>query len=108
TGLPPGLTIDANGGTIGGAPAAGSAGSYPVTVTVQDVDGAKTTVHFVWVVTGIVSTNQAPVCAAAQPSVSVLWPPNHQLVPITIVGVTDPDGGQPAITITRILQDEPT
>ena len=29
-------------------------------------------------------------------------------MPIQILGVTDPDGGQPAITITRILQDEPT
>jgi hypothetical protein len=40
--------------------------------------------------------------------VNSLWPPNHELVPIQIFGVTDPDGGQPAIAITKILQDEPT
>ena len=29
-------------------------------------------------------------------------------MPIQILGVTDPDGGQPTITVTRLLQDEPT
>ena len=107
TGLPAGLAIDANG-LISGAPAAGSAGSYPVDATVSDGQGGSITVHFTWIVTSYVGSNQAPACQAAYPSVSVVWPPDHRLVPIGILGVTDPDGGQPAISVTRILQDEPT
>jgi len=37
----------------------------------------------------------------------MLWPPNHQFVDVSIVGVTDPDGDPVAITITGITQDEP-
>ena len=52
-------------------------------------------------------TNTAPLCNAA-PSIGALWPPNHRIVPIDIVGVTDPDGDAVAIHVDRILQDEPT
>jgi cysteine-rich repeat protein len=51
--------------------------------------------------------NEAPDCSAAAPSVSVIWPPNHQGVPVSIVGVTDPDGDEVSITIDSIRQDEP-
>ena len=108
TGLPDGLDIDPATGLISGVPAAGSWGSHQVTVTVGDSDGGSTSATFTWLVTAPSGSNQAPVCVAAQPSVSSIWPVNHSLVPITILGVTDADGGQPAITITRILQDEPT
>ena len=37
----------------------------------------------------------------------MLRPPNHQLVPVTIVDVSDPDGDPLTITATRIRQDEP-
>ena len=53
-------------------------------------------------------TNQPPVCTGATQSVSTLWPPNHRLVPVTVNGVTDPDGDPVTITITSIVQDEPT
>jgi hypothetical protein len=108
TGLPPGLSLDGNSGLISGAPAANGAGSYQVSITADDGVTEPTTVSFVWIVTPPVSVNQAPVCAAAQPSLSTLWPPDHRLEPIQILGVTDPDGGQPTVIITRILQDEPT
>lgn len=49
--------------------------------------------------------NQAPVCVAAP--TTTLWPPNHQLVPIGIGGVSDPDGDALTITATAIWQDEP-
>lgn len=77
-------------------------------MTVYDGQGGTTTVSFVWVVTPLGEVNQAPLCGAAQPSLGTIWPPDHRLVPIEILGVTDPDGGQPTIVITRILQDEPT
>jgi hypothetical protein len=53
-------------------------------------------------------TNPPPVCAAATPSVALLWPPNHKLVPVTINGVTDADGEAFSIRIVSIFQDEPT
>jgi hypothetical protein len=52
-------------------------------------------------------TNQPPVCRAAQASPAVLWAPDHQLVPIAIMGVTDPDGDAVTITVTGVTQDEP-
>jgi hypothetical protein len=51
--------------------------------------------------------NLPPDCSKASPSISRIWPPNHQLVPISIVGVTDPDGDPITITVTGITQDEP-
>jgi hypothetical protein len=52
--------------------------------------------------------NQPPNCAGAFPSVDTIWPPNHDMVDVTIQGVTDPDGDPVAITIDQIKQDEPT
>ena len=52
-------------------------------------------------------TNQPPVCGTAQANPAVLWAPNHQLVPIAIIGVTDPEGKSVTITVTGVTQDEP-
>lgn len=52
-------------------------------------------------------TNQPPVCSAAQTSPSVLWAPNHQFVPIAIIGVTDPDEDSVTIAVTGVTQHEP-
>jgi DNA-binding beta-propeller fold protein YncE len=51
--------------------------------------------------------NRAPDCSFAAPSVEMLWPPNHQFVPVDVLGVTDPDGDPVAITVDSIFQDEP-
>lgn len=51
--------------------------------------------------------NQAPDCSNAMPSIGVIWPPNHQFVPVRILGVTDPDGDPVLVVITAIWQDEP-
>jgi hypothetical protein len=48
-----------------------------------------------------------PRCDLGRPSVAELWPPNHKLVPVTIVGVTDPDNDRVTITILYVTQDEP-
>ena len=52
--------------------------------------------------------NRPPDYTNAAPSISSLWPPNHELEQINIVGVTDPDGDSITITIDGIFQDEPT
>lgn len=51
--------------------------------------------------------NQPPVCTNALPSTSLLWPPDHKLVAITILNVTDPEKDVVKITVTGITQDEP-
>ena len=51
--------------------------------------------------------NRAPDCAAAVPSAADLWPPNHKLTDVFVLGVTDPDGDPVAVAITGVLQDEP-
>lgn len=51
--------------------------------------------------------NQPPDCSNAAPSVSTLWPPNNKFVPISVTGVTDPDGDVVSINIDTIFQDEP-
>lgn len=51
--------------------------------------------------------NRAPVCSAALATPSTIWPPNGKLVPITISGVTDPDGDPITLTVTSVQQDEP-
>jgi Concanavalin A-like lectin/glucanases superfamily len=52
--------------------------------------------------------NRPPVCTDAAPSRSQLWSPDHSLVPVSIVGITDPDGDTVTITINSIFQDEAT
>ena len=51
--------------------------------------------------------NLPPDCGSAAASPAVLWPPNHQFVDVSVVGVTDSDGDPVAVTITGITQDEP-
>ncbi len=46
-------------------------------------------------------------CGAAYPSLDTLWPPNHKLVPIDVLGINDPDGGPITVSIDGIFQDEP-
>ncbi len=55
-----------------------------------------------------INVNCPPCCRYAYASPEVLWPPNHKLVDITIMNVTDRDGDPITITITAIYQDEPT
>lgn len=52
--------------------------------------------------------NEPPDCSEAYADPGCLWPPNHKMVPISIMGVTDPDGDPIIIEITGITSDEPT
>jgi hypothetical protein len=55
----------------------------------------------------VLNVNDPPACSLAQPSPASLWPPGHALVPVTIVGVSDPNNDQITITVTGVTQDEP-
>jgi hypothetical protein len=116
SGLPSGLTIDPATGEIAGTLAPGGAGSYTVSVSVTDGQ-ATTSGAFGWTVNVAPPppppppppTNSSPVCSTARPTVALLWPPNHkQTYVVGVLGVTDADHDPLAITITGILQDEPT
>jgi hypothetical protein len=52
--------------------------------------------------------NKPPDTSEAYPSISVLWPPNHKMTNITILGVKDPDGDPVTIRIDSITSDEST
>src|SRR5262249_4336046 len=49
-----------------------------------------------------------PDCSQAHPSVTTLWPPNHKMVSVSVLGVRDAAGDPITAHITQILQDEPT
>ena len=51
--------------------------------------------------------NVPPDCSATVATPAELWPPNHQLVAVSVVGVTDGDRNPPTVTITGVTQDEP-
>lgn len=53
------------------------------------------------------TSNRPPDCSNAAPSVATLWPPNHRLVNVAVLGVTHPDGDPVTVVITGITQDEP-
>jgi hypothetical protein len=55
-----------------------------------------------------VNTNHPPDCTGATPSTAALWPPNHQMAAVSIIGVTDADGDSLAIVVTSLAQDEPS
>jgi N-acetylneuraminic acid mutarotase len=48
-----------------------------------------------------------PDCSAAYANPASLWAPNHKFIPITILGVTDPENDPVTITVIGVKQDEP-
>ena len=51
--------------------------------------------------------NDPPTLVNPRASVACLWPPNHKMVPISILGVMDPNNNA-TIKITSVTQDEAT
>lgn len=77
----------------------GAVGSYTFTnVTVDHTIDAS------FVASG---GNHSPDCTRARAVPGRIWPPNHNLVPVIVRGVTDPDGDPVAIAVTGVTQDEP-
>ena len=55
----------------------------------------------------MVNVNDPPVCTLAQASPNLLWPPNHTMTQVSIVGLTDPQNQTLTITYPTVKQDEP-
>lgn len=53
------------------------------------------------------SENRPPDCTQAGAEPGTLWPPNHTLRDVTIVGVTDPDGDAVSLQVLGVKADEP-
>src|SRR6266404_5575049 len=80
--------------------------SDTLTVTVQGIGGSN---NFAVVRSAVgLGGNSSPDCTQARASVASLWPPNHQMQSVSILGVIDPDGDPVTIQIDRIMQNEPT
>lgn len=54
-----------------------------------------------------IAMNRPPDCSAAVVAPSTLWPPNGQLIPIGVQGITEADGDPFTLTFTAVRQDEP-
>jgi hypothetical protein len=51
--------------------------------------------------------NLPPDVSNAVPNPASLWPPQHRFADVAVTGITDPDGDEVTLTITRVTQDEP-
>lgn len=95
-GLPAGVSHDADAGTIGGTPTIG--GTFSVTVTVEDADGAQASDTFVITVAEV---NDAPV--AGDPSPATVEATEGQPVATTVlVPATDEEGDELSRTVTGL------
>jgi hypothetical protein len=100
-----------------------NARSFDVTSLLQSLEGQTVTItiqaqvevfYFNYIIDDIsllieteTNTNQPPDCSSAESSQSILWPPNHEMNFINVIGVTDPDDDDISITVDSITQDEP-
>lgn len=82
---------------VGGTPL-----TFQLVVHDGQVGSAEDSVQIV-----IQNVNDPPVCTLAQASPNLLWPPNHMMVPVSILGVTDPANEAVTITFGAVTQDEP-
>jgi hypothetical protein len=55
----------------------------------------------------VLNINDPPACELGRADPAALWPPNHKMMPVHIVGVADPNNDGIAISVTGVTQDEP-
>jgi hypothetical protein len=101
-----GAPVTLTAGTLGTASFTVPGTAGPLVFTVQVADGQL--VSSASVTINVIVPNQPPDCSHARTDPAVLWPPNHKLVPVHVVGITDAPGQPPVITITGVTQDEAT
>lgn len=87
------------------APLVGEGGATLVFRLTADDDLGATASDEVTI--NVLNINDPPRCGLAQPGTASLWPANHKLVPLQVVGITDPDNSDFAIEVTGVTQDEP-
>lgn len=105
--VPAGETVTVSPGLLVHVPSYAPEGARnDMAIRVQDLSDASLRNNASFTVVAS-SANQPPDCGSASPSVDVLWPPNHKLTAVEVLGVTDPDGDPVTITIQGITQDEP-
>jgi VCBS repeat-containing protein len=104
TGVSHGTLVLNSNGSFAYTPALNYNGPDNFTYQVSDGHGgvAGGTVNIT-----VVPVNDNPVCVVS-PDVDEIWPPNHQMVPISLSGATDVDGNPVTLLVTSIFQDEPT
>lgn len=88
------------------SPTSGS--TFPVgttTVALSATDGAGNTAHGSIAIT--VQDTTPPVIASVKPSTAVLWPPNHQMVPVTVSVVATDNTGVTSLKIVSVTSSEP-
>ena len=72
-------------------------------LTVSDgFDGTSTA----YVTVTVINWHTPPNVTNARADVPILWPPDHKMLPVQILGVVMPSDDR--ITITKVTQDEPT
>jgi PKD repeat protein len=55
----------------------------------------------------VTPVNDPPVCDAARIDGTQLWPPNHRMVPVQVLGLSDVDGDAVTVEVDSVFQDEP-
>jgi hypothetical protein len=97
------LTFNADGSFVY-TPLANYVGPDTFSYRVTDGFGGTATATVTINVHGV---NLPPDCSAAYANPIAVWPPNGDLYPIDIRGISDPDGDPITIRFTAIRQDEP-
>lgn len=81
-------------------PDVGYAGPDSFSFTASD---GKASSNAATVALTVTAPNSPPDCSAVNATPSLLWPPNHELVEVTLTGASDPDGDvvDPAVPPSR-------
>lgn len=78
-------------------------GSDTLTVTAEGGSGA----HNYALLESPIGVQVTVDCRGAAASAVQLWPPNHDLVPVQVTGVTASDGSAVSVSVDQVLQSEP-